>query len=153
MISRRTRRLSLAAPAAIAALALGACGSAGSRHLALTDAGVLRADLSAARAAADGGNRAGALASLDRFAARVERLRVSGRLSPADARALAAGAAQALDVATRELPGPVAPVAPVAPALPAPPAREPAPRGHGHDHKGDGHGKGHHDEGGGGDQG
>jgi hypothetical protein len=88
------------------------CGGQSSQRLPAADASVLAGRLSAAQAAAGRGDRASTLADLTGFVATARRLAAAGRLSPEDARALAAGGGQALAVAARSLPLPaVTPVA------------------------------------------
>jgi hypothetical protein len=101
----RAARLSLLVPALCAAsgLAFDGCGSADSPRLSSADAAILRADLSAAQTAAAGGDQRRTLDDLRRFAAEARRLRVAGRLTGAEADALAIGTARARSAALREL--------------------------------------------------
>jgi hypothetical protein len=101
------------------------CGSTGSPHLTSADAATLRGDLTAAGTAAAARDRRGALDDLLRFAARVQRLRVAGRLAGGDANALALGAARARGAELRELPPAVTAVAPAPATLSPPPPHRP----------------------------
>jgi hypothetical protein len=144
-------RSSLGAIAGVAgAFALGACGSTASDRLGSGDAAKLKGELAAVQAAAAGGERSRALAALATFSAQVQRLRASGRLDLADARALGLGARQAIGAAGRELPAPAPVRAATVPApAPAPvppptkPKGEPKPK-----HDANKHGHGHGDHGG-----
>ena len=143
---RRSRRrwacLAGVACLVCAAAVMVGCGSAGQHRLDSADATKLRAELASAASASAAGDRATTLAALDRFRARVDRLAATDRLASGDARALRAGAAQALAAATRQLPAPTPPAPavvtsapePTPPPAPAHPAHpKPAPEHKHHD--------------------
>ncbi|HJZ61012.1 MAG TPA: hypothetical protein VKD47_02530 [Miltoncostaeaceae bacterium] len=154
----RGRRSAACLVAAAAAAVLAGCGGSGGGHRPLprADERALLASLDAARTAAAAGDRAGATAALRRFQARAERLLAAHAIDPADARALRAGALQAiarvpLDVRT-PAPPPPAVITSAAPTTttPAPdedgkPGKGPKPK---KNDRGHGKGHGHGDEGG-----
>jgi len=139
--TRRTWPAQVVAFVACAASLMVGCGSAGQPRLDTANATKLRAALASAASASAAGDRASALAALDRFRARVDRLAATDRLAPGDARALRAGASQALAAAARQLPAP-APATPVVVATAPEPTPAPAHPEHpkpGPEHK-------HHDQ-------
>jgi cell division septation protein DedD len=125
----------------LAVLVAGGCG--GQPRLDASSAGELHAQVAAVRAAAQDGDRAGALEALDGLADQVRDLEAGGSLSAADAAALRRGIERARRRARAEIaeptptatPEPAATATATATAAPKPP-KPPKPG------KGKGHGKG-----------
>ena len=113
-------------PAALlVALALTGCGSSAGEQLERRDSAALRRDLSQARTAATAGDRGTAADALRAFRIKVAKLRRAGRLDPALADQLRAGARQAEARVALEVAAPPTTEAPSAEQAPAPPAAAP----------------------------
>jgi hypothetical protein len=105
--------------AALAALALAGCGSDAQLDSGTADG--LHRDVAAVRAAAQAGDRAAALAALDRLSAEVRGAQQAGEIADADARTLRTSIGRARRRIEQDIAAPTP--APTPTATPAPPLK------------------------------